>query len=145
MGDIGVALAEYAALEDREDAIDAEKKGISKRKGELEKVIMPWFTNAGIQSLRMAGGRTLYLNSRVTSKLIGVTKEQVAELLKKLGHADMVSIAYNTNSLNALLTEMRDGDGIPAELAAVLEINALVRLGSQRGDGNGKEKTNGEE
>lgn len=122
-------IEDWLALKAEKDIADMRSKSLSERMADLEKLIVDDMSQAGVQSVKVAG-YTVYIRRDIFVKKLVGDNTLINNALKSSGYADMVKEAYAPQSLAALLREFdRSGDPLPAPLAGVIEPAEVFRLG----------------
>lgn len=132
---------EFAELTKEKRTIDARKKDINKRLGELEPQVLDGFERDKIRSINLSGLGTLHLRKegwvRVVKKGKDATaaeKRRAIEALRSAGFEQYVEEGFNTQSLSAHFREItQDGEQLPAELEGAIRFDTSFKLGLRAG------------
>lgn len=123
---------EYADLLDEKADLERRLKVVSAKLGERQAGIMAWFEQQGVTSVRVAGGRTLYLRRELWAvKEDGVSTERAVLALKEAGLDEFAKPGVNTQGLSAYLRELdRDQKPLPGPLVGVIRAAETFKVGS---------------
>jgi len=125
-------LSEFVAVERRLRELDNETDALKKRRVALEQRLLDEWADKGQQSANIAGFTVYITTDFFCNKRSGVAMPDVCRLLENSGLGNMVSPAYNAQSLKAWVKE-HEGEGtIPEDLAAVLQWDTVPRLRARK-------------
>lgn len=91
---------------------------------DLKSQIMGKFEREGLSSSRLETGELVYTHVQYWAKPIETkNKEDVMTALRLVGLGHLITEGYNSNSLSAIIREMKKNkEDIPEELANVIEV-----------------------
>jgi hypothetical protein len=98
-------LREFVSLENRKKDLDAELKAVKQQLDDLEEALVPQFVEGGVQKMTI-DGRTVSLSQDVYASPLN-DREDVVDALKQSELGQYVAENYNTNSLTALVREVK--------------------------------------
>lgn len=136
---------EYAALDARERAAEAELREVRAIKEELEPALLDDMAESGLDRVTI-NGVTFYPARRFfVGPDEGLDKTTVAAALKEAGLGDYVKNDYNTNSLTSYVRSLAVEAGgvdtmspeevralLPEPLRACLKVGEIWRMGSRK-------------
>ena len=138
----GVSRALLERLDDlRRHKADAEAnlKGITQELIAIQEVLVPQFLAAGMQSQKLADGRTFYLRREEWAypKSLenggGLGSEGVLHALRESGLGDMIHETYNTQTLSAYVREKeRASEELPGPLAGAIDVVTKTEIRVRR-------------
>ena len=118
---------------------EAELKDITAELTAIQEVLVPQFMAAGMQSQKLADGRTFYLRKEEWAypKSVenggGRGSAGVLEALVASGLGDMVHETYNTQTLSAYVREKeRAGEELPAPLVEAIDVVVKTEIRVRR-------------
>lgn len=125
--------ARYSDLCDRCRDAEGEVDAVKEQMRAIEPVLLERMQESGTQNVR-AGRNTLYVKQTFfVSKRSDVETLAIVERLRTHGLGYLVSEGYNAASLKGKLREMLDdGQEVPTDLAALLNIGTAASLGHRR-------------
>ena len=141
-------LKEFVCLENRKKELDAEQKQVKQQLDDLEDALVPQFIQNGIQKMTVDGRTVSLVHDIYASPLYD--RDDVVAALKQSELGQYVAENYNTNSLTALVREVKrevesqaqqeqrpyDEEDIraalPAPLSQALKISFVHKLSSRK-------------
>ncbi len=125
-------LSEFVAVERRLREIGDEEDALKKRRATLEQRLLDEWADRG-QSCAVVDDFSVYVaHDFFCNKKTGVPIPAVCRLLENFGLGNMVSPAYNAQSLKAWVKEHEAAGTVPEELAAVLQWDTVPRLRARK-------------
>jgi len=98
-------LKEFVCLENRKKELDAEQKQVKQQLDDLEDALVPQFIQDGIQKMTVDGRTVSLVHDIYASPLYD--RDDVVAALKQSELGQYVAENYNTNSLTALVREVK--------------------------------------
>ena len=125
-------LSEFVEVVRRLREIGDEEESLKKRQAALEQRLLDEWADKGQKSANIAGFTVYITTDFFCNKRSGVAMPDVCRLLENSGLGNMVSPAYNAQSLKAWVKEHEAAGTVPAELAAVLQWDTVPRLRARK-------------
>lgn len=116
------------------DDLDEMLSTAKKRKEELEQKLLDLMMNDEVEKFVYAG-KTFYPSVKLWASLKAETKEQAVEWLKDSEFSDIVKEQVNSQSLSALVKELRDNGDLPEAFEQYLNMTDKITLNIRKGRG----------
>lgn len=125
-------LAEFAELTRTKRELDKQLKEINGQLASLEEALIEQFAAANMQSVN-ANGATVYVNHKVSARVIDGKEEEALALLDDEGLADIAKRRPNAQSLAAAVRERQADGDLPDSWTDVFQITNYAKLGCRLG------------
>jgi hypothetical protein len=120
----------FATLMKSKKELQRQIKEIDADLAKMEEPLLEAMASTGLQSLKLAGGGTLYVRSQVWPKYLdGKGRPDVIEALKADGLGEYLKEDYNAIQFAAFVRELdADGEPLPDHLAECVEPSERFKL-----------------
>jgi len=113
------AVKEYVAMTKRKDDLEDELKQVNARLGELEEVACDYFTETGIQNMKI-DDRQVYLRNDIFASV--KDGPEAIDLLVSKGYGDKVKTTVHASSAKAIVRELCAEGGLESAPAWVQDV-----------------------
>ena len=121
MSTLGERVQAYAAKKAEIDEAEEALKGLKAEYSAQEEVLLRDYETDGIQNMRTADNRTVYLHQDLYVKLVGDI-DKAHDALRAAGEGDLLKYGVNASSLRARVKELAASEhGIPEGLQPFIE------------------------
>ena len=133
MSSLGERIQAYAAKKAEIDEAEEALKGLKAEYSAQEEVLLRDYETDGIQNMRTADNKTVYLFQDLYVKLVGDIDE-AHEALRVAGEGDLLKYGVNSQSLRARVKELDASEtGIPEGLQPFIETTEAYKIRIRRG------------
>lgn len=127
------SLKQYLDLSEQRRELKATLDKVEHAMSELEQPIIDHMAEEGMSKITIDDRTVSIRVERWPKYLPGMGPQERIDALRACGWDYMVQEAVNTQSLRSRMIEAADADGIPKELAAVVELSEIPKLSVRKG------------
>lgn len=118
-------LHDFKKLNVRKKILENELESIAEQIAAVKAKLMGKFEEEGVHSAKLETGELIYIHAQYWAKpLEGFNRDDIMKALRAVGLDHLIKEDYNSNSLSAIIREMKKNkEEIPEELTTVLMID----------------------
>lgn len=122
------------AAKDKKKELDAQVKELGAEIERLDLALSDTMTEAECERFSR-NGTTFYLNTRLFASPMAGRKEDMFQVLKSNGYAELVTETVNANTLASFVKEQKElnNDEIPDWISSVVSVFEKVSVGVRKG------------
>lgn len=122
------------AAKDKKKELDAQVKELGSEIERLDLALSDAMTEAECERFSR-NGTTFYLNTRLFASPMAGRKEDMFQVLKSNGYAELVTETVNANTLASFVKEQKElnNDEIPDWISSVVSVFEKVSVGVRKG------------
>lgn len=122
------------AAKDKKKEVDAQVKELGAEIERLDLALSDAMTEAECERFSR-NGTTFYLNTRLFASPMAGRKEDMFQVLKSNGYAELVTETVNANTLASFVKEQKElnNDEIPDWISSVVSVFEKVSVGVRKG------------
>jgi hypothetical protein len=137
-----VILGRFLELTEQERTLKEALRIVGAELERVDEALVANMVEEGLRSVKLDTGDSVYLHRRTYPKMRdGMERRDVIEALRAAGYDALVEPNYNSNRLNALVSEWAKSGGMPQQMTRVLELSERVEARVRRGAGAAEKET----
>lgn len=129
------AVLAFVEAEKQRLDLEGQLKLARQKCDELQRPILEWFSQRGIQNMRVGKEKRLVhivRRYKVVPKM-GFSKDDVCDALRNTGHGDLVTTSYHWTRMSSLAKQAEEeGVELPSELASTIDVNEEYRVQTRK-------------
>lgn len=132
MSNLFTLADQYRQLRERKKELEADLQEVNRQLRRVELDLANEMSNEEMPRFDRAG-HTFYLSTQIYASPVHGCSDELYQWLKEHGYGDLVKETVHSRTLSSFVKELMEEDGLPQELAEIVNVHEKVSVNVRRG------------